>query len=149
MPKKHILPAELHDQTSQEAYSRWLHRKAAAHVKRDRSRGHTCTISAYKDAIHHAVVASAGRDAYTGENMNWSLISQYDNEASKAGRHHYKAGFALLPTVDHIDSSSKNASFKVCAWRTNDSKNDLSHSDFVDLCKRVLEHEGYIIGSKV
>jgi len=148
LPKKHQLPSELEQMTNQESYSRWLHRKAAAHVKRDRARGHTCTISAYKDSIHQAVVASNGRDSYTGEPLNWSLISTYDNDASKNGRHHYKASFALLPTVDHIDASSKTASFKVCAWRTNDAKNDLSHKDFVDLCQRVLEHEGYIVARK-
>ena len=145
MPKKHLIPRELHDQTSQEAYSRWLHRKAAAHVKRDRKRGHICTISAYKDAIHAAVVSSSGNDAYTGEKLDWTLISTYDNDASKTGKHHYKAGFSLLPTVDHIEASSKSASFRVCAWRTNDSKNDLTHVDFVELCKRVLEHEGYTV----
>jgi len=77
--------------------------------------------------------------------LNWSLISTYDNAASKHGRHQYKAGFALLPTVDHVEASSKKASFKLCAWRTNDAKNDLSHPDFVALCRRVLEHEGYTI----
>ena len=118
-------------------------------MKRDRSRGHICTISAYKDAIHSAVVSSAGKDAYTGEQLSWDLISTYDNDSSKAGKHLYKAGFALLPTVDHVEASSKSASFKVCAWRTNDSKNDLSHTDFIDLCKRVLEHEGYTVGGKV
>lgn len=148
MLRKHLLPPELEKMIGQEAYSRWLHRKAVAHARRDRARGHDCTISAYKDAIHEAVAASRGRDSYTGEPLDWSLISTYDNEASKNGRHRYKATFALLPTVDHIDASSKTASFKVCAWRTNDAKNDLSHADFVDLCKRVLEHEGYVVASK-
>ncbi len=134
--------------TNQEAYSRWLLRKAAAHAKRDRARGHDCTISAYKDAIHQAVVVSNGRDAYTGEPLEWGLISTYDNDASKNGKHHYKATFALLPTVDHVEASAKTASFKVCAWRTNDAKNDLSHESFVELCKRVLEHEGHLVTRK-
>ncbi|UHQ23983.1 hypothetical protein LVB77_04505 [Lysobacter sp. 5GHs7-4] len=76
------------------------------------------------------------------------MISTYDNQASKNGRHHYKATFALLPTIDHIDASSKTASFNVCAWRTNDAKNDLSRQAFIDLCRRVLEHEGYIVARK-
>ena len=134
--------------TSQELYSRWLRRRASAHAKRDRARGHSCSVSAYKDAIHQAVVVSKGRDSYTGESLDWSLLSTYDNEASKNGKHLYKAKFALLPTVDHFEASSKIVSFKVCAWRTNDAKNDLSHKDFVDLCKRVLEHRGYIVASK-
>lgn len=148
MIKKYLLPPELGQMTTQEAYSRWLHRKAAAHAKRDRARGHDCTISAYKDAIHQAVVAANGRDAYTGEPLEWGLISTYDNDASRNGKHHYKASFALLPTIDHVEASSKTASFKVCAWRTNDAKNDLSHEAFVELCQRVLEHEGHRVTLK-
>src|SRR5690348_6148658 len=145
---KHSLPPQIKEATSQEAYSRWLHRRAVAHVKRDRARGHTCTVSAYKDAIHQAVIQSKGRDSYTGEPLNWNLISTYNNEASRSGVYRYKATLALLPTVDHIEASSKAASFNICAWRTNDAKNDLSHADFVALCKRVLEHEGYTVMTK-
>ena len=148
MPPKYSLPPELHDQTSQAAYSRWLHRKAAAHVKRDRGRGHTCTIAAYKAAIHEAVIASSGHDAYTGEKLEWCLISTYDNDESRTGKHHYKARFALLPTVDHVDASAKCAAFKVCSWRTNDAKHDLSRTEFVALCRRVLEHEGFVVHVK-
>ena len=148
MPIKHPLPPELGQMTSQASYSRWLHWKAVAHARRDRARGHDCTVSAYKDAIHQAVAASQGRDAYTGERLHWNLISTYDNAASKKGKHRYKATFALLPTVDHVDASAKIASFKICAWRTNDAKNDLSHADLIDLCKRVLAHEGYVVVPK-
>lgn len=140
MSKKHPLPPALQGEIGEDAYARWLRRKAAAHVKRDRLRGRACTMSAYKTAIHQAVLASSGRDAYTGEKLDWHLISTYDNAASKAGKHGYKALFALLPTVDHIDASPECASFNVCAWRTNDAKNDLSHADFIDLCRRVLAH---------
>lgn len=34
-------------------------------------------------------------DAYTGESLDWALLSHCDNEASQAGRHGHKAGFAL------------------------------------------------------
>lgn len=83
------------------------------------------------------------RDAYTGEELDWSLISQYDNDLSKEGRHHYKAGFALLPTVDHLTASASSASFRICAWRTNDAKNDMSTETFVGLCATVLIQAGY------
>ena len=96
---KRSFPAFLDGTVSQESYERWLLRKAAVHVKRDRKRGHTCAGAAYRNAIHEAVVLSGGNDAYTGEKLDWSLISTYDNDASKTGRHAYKAGFALLPTV--------------------------------------------------
>lgn len=147
MPKKHTLPAFLSDVVTAETYEKWLARKAAAHVKRDRKRGHTCSNSTYKEAIHAAVLLSDGLDAYTGEPLHWSLISTYKNEDSQKGRHAYKAGFALLPTVDHVSSDATEASFKICAWRTNDSKNDLSVDAFIELCQRVLTHAGFKISA--
>jgi hypothetical protein len=99
----------------------------------------------YREAIHNAVVSSQGKDTYTGETLDWHLISQYNNDASEEGRHHYKAQFGFLPTVDHIDASIPNSGFCICAWRTNDAKNDLSHHAFMELCMKVLEHAGHTI----
>jgi len=143
---KRQLPEFLAGKVSAEQYARWLSRKAAAHVKRDRKRDFDGAIgAAYRDAIHQAVVMSGGRDAYTGEDLHWDLLSQYDNEKSKAGRSVYKATFGLLPTVDHLDASANAVSFRICAWRTNDAKNDLSHDSFLDLCRRTLLHAGYTV----
>jgi hypothetical protein len=124
MPRKHSLPAFLEGIVHADSYERWLGRKGAAHVKRDRARGHSAVTHAlYKEAIHAAVLLSDGRDSYTGEALNWRLISTYKNEDSKAGRHTYKSGFALLPTVDLVAAGATEASFRICAWRTNDAKN--------------------------
>lgn len=146
MTRKRPLPKFLADKkVSPETYERWLDRKAKAHVKRDRKRGITCSAAAYRDAIHIAVQASNGRDAYTGEELQWELISTYRNDESRLGRHDYKAGFALLPTVDHVTAGASTASFKICGWRTNDAKNDLSFDVLVTLCERVLRHAGYTV----
>ena len=98
------------------------------------------TGSLYKEAIHAACLLSGGLDAYTGEQLHWHLISKYDNDQSKAGRHSYKNQFAMLPSVDHIDAGASEASFRICAWRTNDAKNDLSPAAFVELCRLVVNH---------
>lgn len=145
---KRSLPPFLDSIVTRETYERWLQRKAAAHVKRDRKRGHTCADAAYRDAIHEAVVRSGGKDDYTGELLNWTLISTYDNAMSKLGRHAYKAGFALLPTVDHVDADATSASFRICGWRTNDAKHDLSVESFLTLCRAVLEHAGFRVDRK-
>lgn len=145
MPRKHTIPVFLDGVVSPEAYERWLQRKAAAHVKRDRGRGRTVTRPLYKEAIHEAVILSNGCDGYTGESLDWHLISTYRNEESKAGRHGYKSGFALLPTVDHIDAGATESSFRICAWRTNDAKNDLSPEQFIELCSKVLIFAGYSV----
>lgn len=124
---------------TREIYVRWLQRKAAAHLKRDRKRGNKSgSVSEYKRAIHEAVCKSEGKDAYTGEELDWKLVSTYNNDESKQGRRNYKAKFALLPTVDHIGDGTGPADFKICGWRTNDAKGDLSLEEFVALCVRVV-----------
>ena len=135
---KRQLPDFLVGKVSPEQYARLIEHKAAAHVRRDRKRDFDGAVGAtYRVAIHRAVVLSAGKDAYTGEDLHWELLSQYDNEKSKAGRSVYKANFGLLPTVDHLDTSASAVS------RTNDAKNDLSHASFIELCHRALLHAGY------
>ena len=136
-------PSFLEGRTTRAIYMRWLQRKAEAHVRRDRKRvTWPITVSAYKQAIHAAVLKSEGLDFYTGEALDWSLISTYDNEASREGRTHYKAGFALLPSVDHIAGDDPGYDFVICGWRTNDCKNDLSLGQFVAVCRMVLERHG-------
>jgi hypothetical protein len=145
MPRKHSTPDFLDGIVSPDAYEKWLERKTAVHLKRDKNRDRPATRPLYKDAIHAAVLQSDGLDCYTGETLNWHLISTYRNEASKAGRHGYKSGFALLPTVDHIDSGATESSFRICGWRTNDAKNDLTPEQFISLCVSVLTHAGFSV----
>lgn len=129
-----------------EVYSRWLQRKAVAHVKRDRKRGNTnATTTEYKQAIHCVVVKSSGRDAYTGEELNWSLISQYDNKKSKALGRSYKKELALLPTLDHVGDGLGKPDFVISSWRTNDAKHDLTRDEFLALCKVVLMYHGFSV----
>ncbi len=140
-PRKYQLPDYLVGDVTQERYQRWLDRKAQAHVRRDRRRGNrSATGAQYKVAVHDAVKESDGRDYYTGEPLDWSLISTYDNVRSKAGGRKYKALFALLPTVDHVEDGRGPADFKICGWRTNNAKADLSFKEFHELCERVLKH---------
>jgi hypothetical protein len=141
-PRKYQLPDFLSAiPLTQAGYQRWLRGRAVAHVKRDKKRGNTtATIETYKIAIHEAVIRSVGLDHYTGEPLSWSLVGQYSNVESKAEGRHYKASLALLPSVDHDGDGLGEANFKICAWRTNDAKHDLTHREFVDLCRRVVEH---------
>jgi hypothetical protein len=141
MATKYALPAFLAGIMTRDQYVRWLQRKAIAHVRRDRKRGNaTATNAAYKAEIHRAVIDSGGRDFYTGEALNWSLLSTYENARSKADGRRYKATFALLPTVDHVNDGLGPADFEICAWRTNDAKNDLTLAEFMELCERVIRH---------
>lgn len=148
MTKKYDLPPFLSGVLSQETYERWLRRKAQAHIRRDRLRGNTSASGkSYREAIHAAVIASAGCDAYTGETLDWKLLSQYDNDDSKEQGRHYKHRFALLPTVDHVDDGRGAANFAICGWRTNDAKHDLDMSEFLHVCISVLKHHGYAVST--
>jgi hypothetical protein len=142
MAKRYVLPDCLSGKTDQVAYERWLRRRATACVRRDRKRcDWPITGEAYRLRIHEAVKRSGAVDHYTGEELRWDLISAYSNVESKAGRSSYKAKFALLPTVDHVPGADGEYDFVICAWCTNDAKNDMSHSEFVDLCQRVIMHQ--------
>lgn len=146
---KRALPPFLEGKVDHATYERWLQRKAAAHAKRDQKRFNDVKIGLnYRNGIHLAVLQSEGKDTYTGEDLDWTLLSKYDNTASKEGQHAYKAKFALLPTVDHVESANREAVFCICSWRTNDAKHDLSVASFFRLCEIVLRHNGYIV-SKV
>jgi len=150
--RKYQIPKFLEGTVTQAHYERWLHRKAVTHVKRDRNRGNkTATNVEYKIAIHKAVSDSEGKDAYTGEELDWALLSRYDNEASKKHGRNYKKQFALLPSVDHVGDGTGPADFKICAWRTNDAKNDLSYEEFVELCRKVVKaaNNSFAIQTKI
>ena len=147
MAQIYKLPEFLTGRVDRVKYIRWLGRKASAHVKRDRLRlNKKIALSAYKQEIHRAVHDSGGNDWYTGEALEWEKISTYDNEASKSDRSIYKARFGLLPTVDHVLSDDGTYTFAICAWRTNDAKNDLSLREFVLLCQKVVSLHRHLIG---
>lgn len=125
----------------QDVYIRWLRRKVAAHVKRDRKRcAHAITGEDYRQKIHAAVCDHGTHDYYTGEELEWSLVSTWCDEDARLGRTGYKAGFALLPTVDHVPCADGGYDFVICAWGTNGAKNDLGREDFIALCRRVVAH---------
>jgi hypothetical protein len=92
-----------------------------------------------------AVAASYGRDAYTGEALDWSLLSRYENVESAEGGRSFKHGFAQLPTVDHVGDGLGPADFKICGWRVNDAKHDLDMAAFLGVCRTVLEHHGFLV----
>jgi hypothetical protein len=139
--KVYALPPFLVNKCTHQEYKKWLHRKAMAHYKRDSNRGiKKISCSLYKKAIHEAVLNGGQYDVYTGEQLNWKLISKYRNEEARVGGRQYKKKFWYLPTVDHYDNNRENPTFKICAWKTNDCKNDLTLNEFLEVCEKVLNH---------
>ena len=89
--------------------------------------------------MQQAVIESDGLDAYTGLPLRWDLISKYDNGKAQEGKHVYKKSFSDLPTVDHLNDNRGELRFKICSWKVNDSKSDLTLEEFVDLCRAILK----------
>lgn len=137
--RKYEKPKFLPDEVTQTDYEEWLYRKTTAHIKRDRNRENShSTPEEYRVAIHKAVVVSNGVDVYTGQPLRWDLVRTYNNEDSQRDGRKYKAKFADLPTVDHTGDGKGNPDFKICSWKMNDAKNDLTLEEFIDLCETVL-----------
>lgn len=142
MARIYNLPSFLEGIVNRDTYVRWLRRKAAAHLKRDRNRGNLVADgAAYRLAIHAAVARSAGHDEYTGQPLRWDLISHYDNDESAAHRRGYKREFYDLPTVDHVGDGLGAPDFAICSWRVNDAKHDQTYDEFVEMCRAVLAHD--------
>lgn len=140
-PRLYSLPSSLGDRVPEDQYRKWLQRKAQALVKRDRKRGIAhATISKYKEAIHKTIVRDGPFDWYTGEKLDWSLISKYSNEEARESKRKVKLKYARLPTVDHEDDGQGEPHFRICGWAVNDAKNDLPLADFLRLCEKVLAH---------
>jgi hypothetical protein len=138
---KYDLPAFLNGVVSREKYRNWIDAKAASLRRRDKK--HTPMPppkSLYKEAVHKAVCDSEGKDAYTGERLDWSLIGKYENEKSKQGRRGYWKEMRLLPTIDHTTCIPGDLEFEICGLQTNDSKSWLSHEELVEFCKMVVRH---------
>ncbi|WP_419936993.1 hypothetical protein [Candidatus Palauibacter sp.] len=86
---KQVLPTFLRGVISYGDYNKWLEGKAKSHVVGDRERGFSDTsVSGYISDIHDAVLESGGRDFYTGEELDWSLLAViYDPEGCAQIRH--------------------------------------------------------------
>jgi len=142
MPTKYVLPDCLHDQrVNGAAFVRWLHRKAQAHVRRDKKRRiASVSLAGFKEAIYQAVVEAGGCDYYTGKPLDWHRISQWNNTEAAAKRGEYKKEFWNLPTVDHDFSDKGSTVFRLCSWRVNDAKNDQTIDEFLELAKAIRIH---------
>jgi hypothetical protein len=142
LTEKYQLPKFLTDEIRPEDYRKWLDRKALAHVQRDRDRGNTAANKEkYKIAIHEAIKRCEGKDDYTGRDLDWSLVGQYDNESSASNGRAYRLTFRYLPTVDHVGDGMGAPDFKICGLQTNDSKSCLTHEEFVAFCREVIAHK--------
>ena len=150
MEIKYELPRFLEGTLTREDYTDWLDLKAGSHFERDRERFGTQlerSRANYKEDIHDAARSSEGKDFYTGEQLDWSLIGTYNNEEAQRKGGEYRKELALLPTVDHEDPASPDTELRICGMQTNDWKSVLTVGELEDQCKKFLRAQGYAIAS--
>src|SRR4051812_27524549 len=88
--------------SDEEAFRKWLDRKAQSVRKRDRRRNvPVLSLSTMKEAILAAIERSNGRDFYTGEPLDWHLISKWVGMEEGTSASVYRRKFWMLPSVDH------------------------------------------------
>lgn len=112
-----------------------------AHVRRDRRRGlENLSVSNYKEQILLAVEGAIGHDFYTGKPLDWHLISKWNNEDASSKGGEYKRDFGNLPTVDHENPRNPRSPLRLCSWRVNDSKNDQTVEELLELAQAIRTH---------
>ena len=122
-------------------FRKWLHRKAMSIRNRDRKRNvPVLSLSLMKQAIVSAIERSNGHDFYTGEPLDWHLISKWVGSEEGTSANDYRRKFWMLPSVDQDFTDASKTAFHICSWRMNDSKNDQSIAEFLQLAAKVQKH---------
>jgi hypothetical protein len=143
VPQVFFLPPFLNGICTEAVYRKWLDRHAGTIYLRDRKQRRPYALSGskglYKKAIHAAVNASGLCDPFTGETMKWEIIGTWDPAKIKDQPDGFKK-FYLLPTVDHVNPYADILEFEICSWRINCCKSGLTPNEFVEVCRKVVEH---------
>jgi hypothetical protein len=138
----HPLPSTLAGVITQEAYDKWLSGKVLDLFWKDNRRHMPYAKPGgedlYREKIGEALAENALIDPFTGDKLDWSLISKWP---PPPGGDKLKE-FDLLPTVDHKDPCSPTLDFEICSRKTNLSKSCLTPTEFVALCKKIFDHQG-------
>jgi hypothetical protein len=141
---KYHLPDFLKGRIPEHVYDNWLNERANTlrhrDIKKNRPYAVATTKGQYKEKIHKAVNEAGQFDPYTGDALQWELISTWDSEKAKQGGDEYKDKFLLMPTVDHKDPKSTTLEFEIVSWLINDCKSGLDPAQFVALCKKIVAH---------
>jgi hypothetical protein len=140
----YALPPFLLGVISQKDYCDWLQRKGhnlrQGDTKLKRPYAKENTVMVYKQKIHQAVLDGGEFDPYTGEKINWGLISKEKNLKKGDYIDNYLNRYAMYPAVDHIIPGEFE--FEICSWISNESKSSMTPDEFVDFCRKVVSFRG-------
>ena len=145
MSEEYSIPAFLRGQCTAQRYRVWIFAKATANYKRDSGRGNNeITRQAYRKAIHQAVIASGGVDAYTGLPLDWHLIGTYDNETSREQGEPIRKDWGTCRQSITSGMGLGRQTSRSASWPQR-RQNDLTIEEFIELCKQVLRGQGFSI----
>ena len=135
------LPPFLMGAVSLKDYRKWLDMKGQnlriRDLKLKRPYAKPNSVMMYKQKINQAVLDGGQFDPYTGEKINWGLISR---EKTLKKANFIDSGYAMHPAVDHTDPEIFE--FEICSWISNESKNCMTPDQFVDFCRKVIRFRG-------
>jgi hypothetical protein len=144
---KYPLPAYLQDIYTVSSYAGMLKLKARNLRNRDRRNKKPValkySVAKYREKVHGAIMDGGRTDPYTGETIDWTLISKWDGVAGKdRGIPNLLAvGFDkslyLSPSIDHVYPDSDELELEVCSWIANSCKSVLNPAEFIALCGKV------------
>jgi hypothetical protein len=141
------LPSFLNGTCTDSEYRRWLRRKAVALFRRDKMRkipfALESSFAVYRQLIHRAVMESGLYDPYTGDQLRWDLIGDWDSKAAHEQGRAYIKEFALMPTIDHLNPGSETIEFEICSWQVNNSKGDFNPIEFINFCAKVVANNKF------
>jgi hypothetical protein len=143
-PVLYTLPPFLKGICMPEKFRKWLGAKAEGLFQRDQRLGRSCAAhgskASYKKAVYDAVMANGVADPYTGDSLNWAIISTWDPVGKNYDPGTFKEKYSLLPTVDHTNPDNNTLEFEICSWIVNSCKNDMNRDEFLAFCKKVVAY---------
>jgi hypothetical protein len=146
----YMLPPFLQGVVSLKDYRDWLDHKANHLWVRDnklkRPYAEENTKMVYKQSIHQAVLDGGEFDPYTGEKLNWGLISKKRTLKKEEFVNDYLHTYAMHPAVDHINP--EEFGFEICSWISNESKSSMTPDEFVEFCQKVAAFRGQAKNSR-
>ena len=125
-------------------YKKWILKRAKELHSHDRDVGRpyalVLKVSDYCKLLDDAVHNGGRFDPFTGDELQWRLIGQWDVTHTVDPDGSYYRKFALAPAVDHVDPEAPELKFEICSNQVNLCKSYLSPDDFVALCRRIAAY---------
>ncbi len=144
MTFQYPLPPFLKGVVSQRGYCMWLMNKGENLRRRDiklnRPYSKVNSETVYNQKVHQAVLDGGEFDPFTGEKLNWGLVSKERNMETESYTNDYLNTYALYPVVDH--TNPEEFEFEICSLISNECKSSLTPDEFVDFCQRVVDFRG-------